>query len=69
MTAARVQPFCRKHIINIVCYDGFRVCPRNITEENRALYIQENHFCLIWKSQRIGFTKAIDELEKKFQSC
>ena len=31
MTSARVQPFCRKYNINIGCYDGFRVCPRNIT--------------------------------------
>ena len=32
MTSARIQPFCRKHNINIGCYDGFRVCPRNITQ-------------------------------------
>ena len=50
MTSARVQPFCRKHNINIGCYDGFRVCPRNITQRNIALKIDNNHFCLIWKS-------------------
>ena len=49
MTSARVQPFCRKNNINIGCYDGFRVCPRNITHRNTALKIQNNHFCLIWK--------------------
>ena len=30
MTSAKVQPFCRKHKINIGCHDGFRVCPRKI---------------------------------------
>ena len=32
MTSASIQPFCRKHNINIGCYDGFRVCPRNTTQ-------------------------------------
>ena len=41
MTSARVQPFCRKHNINIGCYDGFRVCPRNITQRNTALKHQK----------------------------
>ena len=44
MTSARVQPFCRKHNINIGCYDGFRVCTRNITQRNTALKIHKNHF-------------------------
>ena len=36
MTSARIQPFCRKYNINIDCYDGFRVCPKNITQRNTA---------------------------------
>ena len=44
MTSARVQPFCRKYNINIGCYDGFRVYPRNITQRNIALKIHNNHF-------------------------
>ena len=39
MTSARVQPFCRNHNIVIGCYDGFRVCPRNIAHRNIALKI------------------------------
>ena len=50
MTSARIQPFCRKYNINIGCYDGFRVSPRKITQRNTALKINNNHFCLIWKS-------------------
>ena len=47
MTSARVQPFRRIYNINIGCYDGFRVCPRNITQRNTALKIHNIHFCLI----------------------
>ena len=67
MTAARIQPFCRKHNINIGCYDGFRVCPRNITQRHIALKIHNNHFCLIWKSDGVSFEKAIKELKDNFR--
>ena len=67
MTSARVQPFCRKHNVNIGCYDGFRVCPRNITQRNIALKIHNNHFCLIWKSYNVSFDRAIRELKDNFK--
>ena len=68
MTAARIEPFCRKYVINIGCYDGFRVCPRNIAERNMALYVKENHFRLIWKTQKIIFKKTIEhKLEPNFK--
>ena len=67
MTSARVQPFCRKHNINIGCYDGIRVCPRNITQRHIALKIHNNHFCLIWKSDGVSFDKAIKELKDNFK--
>ena len=67
MTSARVQLFCRKHNINIGCYDGFRVCPRNITQRNTALKIHNNHFCLIWKSNDVSFDRAIKELKDNFR--
>ena len=66
MTSARFQPFCRKYNINIGCYDGFTVCPRNITQRNTALKIH-NHFCLIWKSDGISFDRAIKELKDNFK--
>ena len=43
MTSARIQPFCRKHIISIGCFDGTKINPRNITERNTALKIHSNH--------------------------
>ena len=61
MTSARVQPFCRKHNIDIGCYDGFRVCPRSFTERNTALKIYNNQFCLIWKTDGVSFSKAIED--------
>ena len=68
MTSARVQPFCRKNKINIGCYDGFRVCPRNFTERNTAFKKHNNHFCLIWKTDGVSFNKAIEhELERNFK--
>ena len=64
MTSATIQPICRKHNINIGCYDGFRVCPRKNTERNIALYMHKNHFCLSWKSDAISFNKVKEELKK-----
>ena len=67
MTSARIQQIYRKYNINIGCFDGFRVCPRTITEKYIALYVYKNHFCLVWKSQRKAFNKAIDGLKNNFQ--
>ena len=67
MTSARIPPFCRKYNINIGCYDGFRVFPRNITQRNTALKIHKNHFCLILKTNGISFDRAIKELKDNFK--
>ena len=60
MTSARVGSFCRKYNINIGCFDGTRINPRNITQRDTALKIHNNHFCLIWKSDRISFNQVIE---------
>ena len=67
MTAARAQPICREHNISIGCHDGFRVCPRSITQRYTALKIHNNHFCLIWKTDGVSFDKAIKELKDNFK--
>ena len=67
MTSARIQPFCRKHNINIGCYDGIRVCPRNFTQRHIASKIHNNHFYLIWKSDGVSFDIAIKELKDNFK--
>ena len=67
MTSARIQPFCKKHNINIGCFDGTRINPRNLTQKNISLFIYKNHFCLIWKSDGISFETAITELKDNFK--
>ena len=68
MTSARIQPFCKKHNINIGCFDGRRINPRNLTQRNTSLFIYNNHFCLIWKSNCISFNQVIEnEVEPNFK--
>ena len=68
MTSARIQPFCRKYNINIGCFDGTRINPRNLTQRNTALKIHNNHFCLIWKSDGVSFNQVIeDEFKPNFK--
>ena len=73
MTSKRFQPFCKKHNINIGCFDTkYRLlCSRknfrSITERHGALYMYKNHFCLIWESNGIRFKKAIEELKLNFK--
>ena len=67
LTSARCQLFCRKYIINIGCFDGFRVWPRNNTERKIALKMHNDLFCLIWKSQNISFNQVIKELKDNFK--
>ena len=61
MTKARIQPFCKANNINLGYYDGESVFPRSVTEKNNALYLFNNHFCLIWKSAVVSFNEAIQE--------
>ena len=65
MTSARIQPFCKKHIIIIIGFfdGGLRVCPRDITERNIVLYMYKNRFRLVGKSNGISFIDAIEELK------
>ena len=67
MTKARIQPFCRANNINIGYFDGNGVYPRSITKKGIALYLYNNHFCLIWKSQNVSFIQAIQELKNNFK--
>ena len=67
MTKARIQPFCRANIINLGYFDGERVFPRSVTDRNNALFLYNNHFCLIWISERVSFNQAIKELKDNFK--
>ena len=67
MTKARVQPFCRANNIFLGYYDGTRVFPRTVTDRNNALFLYNNHFCLIWKTQGVSFSQVIKELNDIFK--
>ena len=67
MTKARSQPFCRANNFNLGYLDGTRVIPRSVTDRNNALFLQNNHFCLTWKSEGNSFNQAIKEKTDNFQ--
>ena len=47
MTMARIQPFCSAEKINLGYYNIDKVFPRTVTNRDSALYLYNNHFCLI----------------------
>ena len=67
MTMARIQPFCRANNINLGYFDGNGIYPRSVTNRDSALYLYNNHFCLIWKSQSVSFNLAINEVKANFK--
>ena len=67
MTKARIQPLCRANNINLGYFDGERVFPRSVTDRNNAFFLYNNHFCLIWRSERVSFNQAIKELKDNFK--
>ena len=67
MTMARIQPCLGKLGIDLCYYNGDRGFPRAVTNRDTALYLYNNHFCLIWKSQDSSFNQAIQELKNNFK--
>ena len=67
VTMARIQPCLRKMDIDLGYYNGYRIFPRNVTNRDSALYLYNNHFCLIWKSQGVSFNQAVQELKNNFK--
>ena len=67
MTAAIIQPFCRANNINHGFYNNNRVFLISVTNKDSALYLYNNHFCLILKSQGVSFNQAIQELKANFK--
>ena len=67
MTKTKCQPFCRANIFNLGYFDGTRVFLRSVTDWNNALFLYSIHFCLICKSEKVGFNQAIKELKDDFK--
>ena len=55
MTMAIIQPCLRKVGVLLGYYIGKEIWPRNIIERNKAFFLHNNHFCVIWKSQGFSF--------------
>ena len=64
---ARIQPFCRANNNNLGYYNGDRVFPRSVTNRDSALFLFNNHFCVIWKSENVSFKQTIRELDDNFK--
>ena len=67
MTKARIQPCLKKLGIDLGYFNGERVFPRTVTNRDSALDLFNNHFCLIWKSQKVSFNQAVQELKHNFK--
>ena len=66
MTKARNQPFCRANNNNLGYYNEDRLFPRSVTNRNGALFLFNNQFCVIWKSEGNSFKQTIKELKDNF---
>ena len=67
MTMPRIQPFCGANIIDLGYHKNDRVFPRSVTNRDSALYLYNNHFCLIRKSEGVSFNQSIKELKNNFK--
>ena len=68
MTKARIQPFCRANNINVGYYNGYRVFPETVTNRDSALFLFNNNFCLIWRSQGVSFKQACKEVKDNYKT-
>ena len=53
----------QKLSVQLGSHIGNDIWPPNIREKNEALLLCNNHFCAIWKSDRIRFKKAIEQVK------
>ena len=67
ITEARIQPFCRVNNFNLGYFDGIGVVPRSVTDRDNALFLYNNHFCLICKSENVSFNQAIKQVKDNFK--
>ena len=67
MTMFRNQPCLRQLGVNLGYYKGKEIWPRKITERTIGLKLHDYHFCLIWKSEGVGFIQAFKELKDNFK--
>ena len=70
MTWAKVQPFCRKHGLDIgVCImNSESILPQTVRQKNICLYLYRSHFCVNWKQdRRTSSLDAVFEMGDNFK--
>ena len=55
MTKARIHPFCRANNFILGYWDGEKVFPGSVINRDSALFLHDNHFCVIRKSEGVSF--------------
>ena len=64
---ARIQPCLKRLGTDLGYFNDERVFPRTVTNRDSALYLYNNHFCLIWKSEGVSFNQAINDMKSNFK--
>ena len=67
MTMARIQPCLRKLGFDLGYYNGERIYPRTVTNRDNVLFLYNNNFCLIRKSEGVSFNQTTKELKENFK--
>ena len=66
-TLARIQPCLKNLATELGSFNGKEFYPRLINRRDIKLYLYNNHFCLICKSQGVSFNQATEELKVIFK--
>ena len=70
MTRCRIPEFCERYKIDIGIYDlnKQRVLARTVKQRDICVHIHKNHYCVIWKKNRIdSLLNGVDEVDKNFK--
>ena len=54
----------QKLSVQLGSHNGNDIWPADIRDRNEALLLCNNHFCAIWKSDRIRLKKTIEQVKK-----
>ena len=70
MARCRIPEFCKRYKINIGIFDlnGKRILPQSVKQKNICVYIQKNHYCVIWKKNRKdSLLNGVQEIDDNFK--
>ena len=70
MARCRIPEFCKRYKIDIGIYDvnSKRILPWTVKQKNICVYIQRNHYCVIWKKNRKdSLLNGVQEIENNFK--